>query len=85
MVGCGGGSVQVWNLEQNRIQATFPGHKTATECVEFHPYGAFFATGSFDTNMKIWDMKQKQCLQTYKGHTKGVTHVRSIFPVSVFF
>ena len=42
---------------------------------QWHPYGEFFASGSVDTNLKIWDIRRKSCIQTYKGHTKGVRQI----------
>ena len=42
---------------------------------QWHPYGEFFASGSVDTNLKIWDIRRKSCIQTYKGHTRGVRQI----------
>lgn len=28
-----------------------------------------------DTNLKIWDIRRKTCIQTYKGHTRGVRQI----------
>jgi WD40 repeat protein len=42
---------------------------------QWHPYGEFFASGSIDTNLKIWDIRRKTVIQTYKGHTKGVRQI----------
>jgi WD40 repeat protein len=55
---------------------TLTGHLSNCVVVDFHPFGEFFASGSMDTNLKIWDIRRKGCIQTYKGHTAGVTHVR---------
>lgn len=44
--------------------------------VDFHPFGEFFASGSLDTNLKIWDIRRKGCIHTYKGHTRGVNAIR---------
>jgi katanin p80 WD40 repeat-containing subunit B1 len=30
------------------------------------------ASGSSDTNMKIWDIRKKRCIHTYKGHTRRI-------------
>ncbi|KAI7994536.1 hypothetical protein LOK49_LG11G00038 [Camellia lanceoleosa] len=43
---------------------------------DFHPFGEFFASGSLDTNLKIWDIRRKGCIHTYKGHTRGVNAIR---------
>jgi len=37
---------------------------------------SFFASGSLDTNLKIWDIRKKGCIHTYKGHTRGVNVLR---------
>ena len=42
---------------------------------QWHPYGEFFASGSVDTNLKIWDIRRKNCIQTYKGHARGVRQI----------
>ncbi|XP_030543606.1 katanin p80 WD40 repeat-containing subunit B1 homolog KTN80.4 isoform X2 [Rhodamnia argentea] len=44
--------------------------------MEFHPFGEFFASGSADTNLKIWDIRKKGCIHTYKGHTRGISTIR---------
>jgi len=44
--------------------------------VEFHPFGEFFASGSADTDLKIWDIRKKGCIHTYKGHTEGINVVK---------
>lgn len=44
--------------------------------MDFHPFGEFFASGSLDTNLKIWDIRKKGCIHTYKGHTRGVNAIR---------
>ena len=30
-------------------------------------------TGAVDTNVKMWDLRMKQCINTYKSHTKEIT------------
>ena len=32
-------------------------------------------SGSLDTNVKVWDVRQKTCCFTYKGHVKSVCKV----------
>ncbi|KAJ3103762.1 Katanin p80 WD40 repeat-containing subunit B1 [Phlyctochytrium planicorne] len=44
--------------------------------VEFHPFGEFFASGSADAVVKIWDVRKKGCIQTYSGHEDSVTRLR---------
>lgn len=44
--------------------------------MDFHPFGEFFASGSLDTNLKIWDIRRKGCIHTYKGHTRGINSIK---------
>lgn len=55
---------------------TLTGHRSSCTTVDFHPFGEFFASGSLDTNLKIWDIRRKGCIQTYKGHTRRVNAIR---------
>lgn len=54
----------------------FTGHRSNCSSLEFHPFGEFLASGSNDTNLKIWDIRKKGCIQTYKGHTRGIETIR---------
>lgn len=51
---------------------TLTGHKSNIRSLDFHPYGEFIASGSMDTNLKVWDVRRRGCIQTYKGHTGPV-------------
>ncbi|KAK6797557.1 hypothetical protein RDI58_005259 [Solanum bulbocastanum] len=55
---------------------TLTGHRSYCTACEFHPFGEFFASGSMDTNLKIWDIRKKGCIHTYKGHTRGISTIR---------
>lgn len=55
---------------------TLTGHRSNCISLNFHPFGEFFASGSRDTNLKIWDIRKKGCIHTYKGHTRGVNVLR---------
>ena len=53
----------------------FTGHRSNCSAVEFHPFGEFLASGSSDTNLRVWDTRKKGCIQTYKGHTRGISTI----------
>ncbi|XP_036608605.1 katanin p80 WD40 repeat-containing subunit B1 isoform X2 [Trichosurus vulpecula] len=52
------------------------GHKANICSLDFHPYGEFVASGSQDTNIKLWDIRRKGCVFRYKGHTQAVRCLR---------
>jgi len=58
------------------VVRTLTGHRSNCTAVEFHPFGEFFASGSTDMNMRIWDIRKKGCIHTYKGHTQGISTIR---------
>lgn len=58
------------------VVRTLTGHRSNCISVDFHPFGEFFASGSLDTNLKIWDLRKKGPIHTYKGHTRGVNVLR---------
>lgn len=64
------------NLILCAVVRTLTGHRSNCISVDFHPFGEFFASGSLDTNLKIWDIRKKGCIHTYKGHTRGVNAIR---------
>ena len=59
--------------QMDETQQQFKSNCTA---VEFHPFGEFFASGSSDTNLNIWDIRKKGCIQTYKGHSQGISTIK---------
>lgn len=58
------------------VVRTLTGHRSNCIAVDFHPFGEFFASGSLDTNLKIWDIRRKGCIHTYKGHTRGINSIK---------
>ncbi|RYR35964.1 hypothetical protein Ahy_A10g051040 isoform C [Arachis hypogaea] len=52
------------------------GHRSNCTAVEFHPFGEFFASGSMDTNLRIWDIRKKGCIHSFKGHTQGISTIK---------
>ncbi|RZB45766.1 Katanin p80 WD40 repeat-containing subunit B1-like isoform D [Glycine soja] len=84
--GAASGTIKLWDLEEAKstrllaisfnVVRTLTGHRSNCTSVDFHPFGEFFASGSLDTNLKIWDIRKKGCIHTYKGHTRGVNAIR---------
>lgn len=58
------------------VVRTLTGHRSSCTSVEFHPFGEFFASGSEDTDLKIWDIRKKGCIHTYTGHTRAIRNIK---------
>ena len=74
--GAEGGTVFVWDLNQQRTAFSLKGHMAGCRCIApSYASPNYLATGSGDTNAKVWDLRRKQCVQTFKGHRAPVTSV----------
>ena len=75
--GADGGTVFGWDLNQFKIAFSLKGHLTGCRCLapsnSMQPM--YLVTGSTDTNVKIWDLRRRQCVQTFKGHRAPITSV----------
>ena len=77
LAGSRGGAVKVWDLESGgRLLRTVPGHKSSCSVVDCHPLGEIFLSGAVDATLKLWDVRQKNCVQMFKGHVSGITTAR---------
>ena len=48
------------------------GHTDRLGRVAFHPMGQHFATASFDTTWRLWDVESGVCLLEQEGHSRSV-------------
>lgn len=60
------------DISSNTVIRTLAGHKSSVKCVEFHPFGEFFASAASDSSIKLWDVRRKGCIQTYYGHVQDI-------------
>jgi U3 small nucleolar RNA-associated protein 13 len=47
------------------------GHDLPVSCIEFHCSGVFFATGSVDGNVKVWDLRGGYATHSFRYHAAG--------------
>jgi katanin p80 WD40 repeat-containing subunit B1 len=52
------------------------GHKSNVSCSEFHTQPDYLASGSVDSHVRLWDLRRKGCLYTYKGHTGAINSLK---------
>jgi katanin p80 WD40 repeat-containing subunit B1 len=68
VAGSDGGSLRVWDMNTEQgIRSFGTGHRTTVTSVDYHSFGEFVASVSLDTHLRIWDVRKKTCLQSYKG------------------
>lgn len=67
------GLVSLIDLESGKLSATFAKHSTTIKVIRLFPSQSnCFVSGSLDTTIRIWDIRQKQEITVFKGHSKQV-------------
>jgi len=51
------------------------GHTRGVWSVSFSPDGQILASSSDDETVRLWDVRDGQCLQVLRGHTKSICSV----------
>jgi WD40 repeat protein len=56
------------------VTRAMSGHRSNVLCLELSQYGLL--SGSMDTNVKVWDLRGRDVMSTFKGHHAAVRHVK---------
>lgn len=70
------GLVYIFSAQNGRLRSKFFGHSRGISDVCWLPNLAYLASGLDDNTVKIWSLKDAQCVRTLKGHYYSVTCVR---------
>ena len=75
LLGTYGGTIVNWDTAANRSVSKLTGHLTSCSVIEVERNANrnVVVSGGFDTNVKLWDMRMKQSINTYKAHNQEIT------------
>ena len=59
-------------MESGQVIKELPGHNDDITAIAFSPDGSLLASGSGDTNIKLWNVKKGSFIETLRGNTSGV-------------
>jgi PH-interacting protein len=66
--------VKAWSSNGNLL-TTFRGHEHGITDINVNHENTILASSSFDKTIRIWSLKNKQCIATLSGHAKMVTKI----------
>lgn len=71
------GTIRLWNLhgadDSTEAVTTLSGHTAAVSAVAFNRIGSLLASGSFDTDIVVWDVVAEAGLYKLRGHKDAIT------------
>jgi RNA polymerase sigma factor (sigma-70 family) len=73
--GGGGGSIELWNIENGKRIASLQGHEKGTRSVAFSPDSRTVAAAGPDGNVRLWDVETGKLTKTLEGHEAEVYSV----------
>ena len=68
-----GGTIRIYDFENDKVIRTLNGHLTECTSLHFHPFASnYLISTSRDNNLKVWDLRERKCMNTFRGHTDAV-------------
>jgi WD40 repeat protein len=79
-------TVKIWDLTTQTMQRTLRGHIWAVHSVAFSPDGQTVASGSFDSNIKLWNVRTGRQIYNLNGPSHSpVGVVKSFFSDNIIY
>ncbi|KAJ9053253.1 hypothetical protein DSO57_1026103 [Entomophthora muscae] len=82
-VGMVNGSIHLWNFS-NTTRHTLVGHKDSVTKVRIFK-GEFLISSSEDGTARLWDLKTRECIRLFRGHSASVNCfqfcIPNLFPI----
>jgi WD40 repeat protein len=66
------GALRVWNLAEQHLVHTLPGHEGRVSCVAVAPDAGHAISGSWDGTVRVWELRSGALLAALEGHTDRV-------------
>lgn len=77
VAGCHMGSICTWNIEKEaEVTSLEHLHRAAVSSIESHANGFLVASASLDAVLRVWDLRGKGCVQSYKDSSSPLCHVK---------
>lgn len=72
-------TIKVWSIKYDESKYTLSGHSDKVNCLDFFRRGdqQYLITGSDDKTAKIWDLKERTCVDTLNNFASPVVSVVS--------
>ncbi|MDJ0697625.1 AAA-like domain-containing protein [Mastigocoleus sp. MO_188.B34] len=67
-------TLRIWSLEDTEPQ-TLLTNDGEVSAVSFSPDGKIIAAAGTDSNIKLWNIKNRKLIKTLKGHTKNIIDI----------
>ncbi|KAJ1493201.1 WD40-repeat-containing domain protein [Baffinella frigidus] len=74
-VGHQDGKVRLWERDSLEMRVALDGHRAVAGALAFNDDGTLLASGSFDTDVIVWDVVAESGLYRLRGHKDAVTAV----------
>lgn len=65
----------IWDVEKGTEIASYNGHGSTANVVQFSPNGTLVASGSDDKSVRLWDRRTGNLVRTFRGHQLAVVSI----------